>query len=94
MPNVHVSEETVKKLHTFINRSRVSPDFGAEKKLKSFDMAISMLLDFVLRYEFEDFERLCKIPLVMGEMSEENFDDEAVRNEIITKQVDEEMEDA
>jgi hypothetical protein len=81
--------ETVKKLHTFMNRSRVSNEFGAEKKLKSFDHAINMLLDFALRYEFDAFEKLCNIPLVTGEMKEEDFENEEVRNKIIGAQFDE-----
>lgn len=93
MPNIHVSEETVKKLHTFLNRSRESPEFGSPRKLKSFDNALNMLLDLALRYEFKDFENLCKLPLVEGEMSEEDFDDPEVMQKKILKQF-EELEDA
>ena len=89
MASVYVSEQTKQKLFQFINRSRVSPEFGSPKKLKSFDHAIDMLLDFALRYEFEVFENLCKIPLVQGEMSEETFENEEVRNQIINKQLEE-----
>lgn len=86
LPTVYVSKETKEKLYRFINRSRLSPEFGAEKKLKNPNQAILMLLDFALRYEFEDFELLTKIPLLMGEMKEEVFENEDARNKIILKQ--------
>lgn len=67
----------------------MSNDFGAEKRLKSFDDAIEMLLDFALRYDFDVFERMCKIPLVTGQLEPEVFDNEEVRNRIISEQINE-----
>lgn len=94
MPSIYVSKEVKRKLETFINRSRVSPVFGSPKKLKNPNQAILMLLDFALRYDFKDFERLTKIPLVQGEMREEDFENEDVRNSIIKKQLEEAENDS
>jgi len=89
MPNIFVSKETLSKLHMFIERSRVSAEFGAEKRLKSFDDATAMLLDFALRYHYDDFERLAKIPSFLGEMKAETFDNEELRNQIISDKIQE-----
>lgn len=89
MPSVYVSKKTKEKLYKFINRSRVSPEFGSPKKLKNPNMAIRFLLDFALRYEFEDLERLAKIPLTQGEMKAKDWDSEKIRDKIILKELDE-----
>ena len=48
-----------------------------------------MLLDFALRYDFDTFEKLCKIPLISGEMNPSDFDNSEVRNKIIQEKFEE-----
>lgn len=88
MPSVYVSEETKEKLYRFINRSRVSPEFGAPKRLKTPNQAIGMLLDCALRYHYDDFERIAKMPSYVGEMSVAEFDNSEVRNKIILENLE------
>ena len=86
MPSVYVSEETLKKLQKFINRSRVSPYFGAEKLLTSNNYAIAFLLDIALRFDFKDFAKLAKIPIIEGEIPVEIFDDEEAKIHFFKKE--------
>lgn len=92
LPIIYVSKKVQKDLYQLINRSRVSPEFGSPKKLKTPSKAIEFLLKIALRYEFEDLERLARIPLIQGEMKPETFDNEEIRDKIIMKEIDENVQ--
>ena len=89
MTSVYLKKSTKQKLYKFINRSRVSPVAFSEKRLKNPNQAIEMLVNFALRFAYDDFEKLTNIPLVSGELPVEVFDNEEERNQIILKQFEE-----
>ena len=87
MTSIYLDKSTKEMLYKFINRSRVSPAFGSPLKLKTPNLAIKMLLDFALRYDFDDFEHITKIPSYVSTLEPEIFDNEELRNQIISEQI-------
>jgi len=88
MPSVYVSEETLKKLHTFMNR-RESPVFGSPKEFKNFNEAINFLLCIGLNFPMNYLKHLAGCNTVSGEMKESDWENKDNRNTIISKQIEE-----
>ncbi|MHC3130331.1 MAG: hypothetical protein IBV52_09685 [Candidatus Bathyarchaeota archaeon] len=85
MPSVYVSKKTKEKLQKFIERSRISPEFGAKKKYPSPSKAIEFLLKIGLKYPFNYLENLAKLPHVQSSMSPEDWDNEEIRDKKILR---------
>ena len=89
MATIYLRDETKSDLYKLINRSRENSAFGSPKRLKNPDRAIKFLLDHALRYDFDDFWRIAKIPSYVSTLEPEIFDNEELRNKIISEKINE-----
>jgi len=75
-PSIYLPKSVHERLKRFIDKSRISPNFGSPKRFKSPSEAISFFLKIGEKYSIETLEEVAKQVFYTGEITEETYDKE------------------